>query len=318
MFFDDIPGDLFDEDPKASVIASGAKAVGRALGVMVSDGAMPSGFQDPRMQERPLETPAIDPIDLVGGAVGAKLGKAFVRDAGSILGNELGSVGANVKEAADAKAKTLMAQYAEEQRLARAGKSGFDTNTTYYHGTRGGDIKAFDPNKTDSAKGQIAGFFSKNSDFANDYATQATSKSGGANVVPVHLNVKKTFDYANPDDLDNLFDKLSSKQMKEILSTHKITVDDLEKGLEKGDWSYLENPQIIDTIKKLGYDSVHVQENGVKNIAVFNPENIRSKFAQFDPSKASSGNISAAVGGVSAAGGAAKLMFDDLQDEGGL
>lgn len=44
-----------------------------------------------------LQTPLVDPVDLLGGALAAKAGKALAKDAGTILGNEIGAIGRNVK-----------------------------------------------------------------------------------------------------------------------------------------------------------------------------------------------------------------------------
>lgn len=197
---------------------------------------------------------------------------------------------------------TAMGSLSAEDRLANAKDMGFDTNTTYYHGTKNGDIKSFDTNKAQGgAKGQIAGFFTKNPDFANEYAVSSTRNS--ANVLPVHLAVNNTFDYANPEHLDQLFDALPKVKMKEILKENTINgrpmnENELSQQLKMGNWNYLEHPEIIKAVKNLGYDSMRVAEDGEKNMAVFDPKHIRSKFAEFDPAKADSTNLSHFKGGV--------------------
>lgn len=41
--------------------------------------------------------PTSSPVDLIAGAAGARLGSSLAQGAGSIVGNEIGSVGANIK-----------------------------------------------------------------------------------------------------------------------------------------------------------------------------------------------------------------------------
>jgi hypothetical protein len=57
-------------------------------------------------------------------------------------------------------------------------------------------------------------------------------------------------------------------------------------------------------LRDMGY--THVDYQG--EVAVFDPKNIRSRFAKFDPAKADSADILAGVGGIAAAGGALSAM----------
>lgn len=94
-----------------------------------------------------------------------------------------------------------------------------------------------------------------------------------ANLVPVYVNAQNPFDYENNDDVKRVI-----KRVKEI-SPVELDSGDIE-GLRKGDWVTIEGlgeaSPILDAIKSLGYDSIYIEESGIKNLAVFNPNQIKS------------------------------------------
>ena len=94
-----------------------------------------------------------------------------------------------------------------------------------------------------------------------------------ANLVPVYVNAQNPFDYENNDDVKRVI-----KRVKEI-SPVELDSGDIE-GLRKGDWVTIEGlgeaSPILDAIKSLGYDSMYIEESGIKNLAVFNPNQIKS------------------------------------------
>lgn len=61
--------------------------------------------------------------------------------------------------------------------------------------------------------------------------------------------------------------------------------------LSTGNWKSIEHPSLQPAIKSSGFDGLTTNELGsnVKNIGIFNPANIRSKFAKFNPKKAGIG-----------------------------
>jgi len=94
-----------------------------------------------------------------------------------------------------------------------------------------------------------------------------------ANLVPVYVNAQNPFDYENKDDVKRVI-----KRVKQI-SPIELDSTDIE-GLNKGDWVTIEglgeSSPILDAIKDLGYDSMYIEESGIKNLAVFNPNQIKS------------------------------------------
>lgn len=314
--------------------ALGFRQLGSMVGKALSDGKM-ENFPDGSQQERGLEAPLVDPVDLLASAgaakIATKLSPGVAKVGGQLLKNETGSLGKGVgykaadavsdlhplndrtyhqiksdmkkgtfgsqasKMSTDEQARQLSAEYATKERLQRARDQGFDPHKMWYHGSNA-DIQAFDPNKTtDLHKGRIAGFFTKSEDFADEFASGNSTK--GSAIYPVHLSVQNPFDYANPKHVDALMKSLSKETLDELTAGDKLLTTNLRKSISKGDWAVLEEPKLIDAIKALGHDSMHVLEKDSKNIAVFDPSHIRSTYAEFDPSKKGQSGLSFAEGG---------------------
>ena len=194
-------------------------------------------------------------------------------------------------------------------RMARAKEMGFNTNQTMYHGT-GADIKAFKPapsfdNGTLASSGT---FLSPNPEFASTFANSGMGVGDGS-VYPVITKVKNTFDYENPEHVEKVMDYIKNKSNPNDLSK---SYKDLEKSIKGGDWVNIETPVVQKAIKKSGFDSYHTSEEGQKNLAVYNPADIRSINAKFDPSKTKSKNILAGTAGTVGTG-AALNQNDDTQ-----
>jgi len=98
-------------------------------------------------------------------------------------------------------------------------------------------------------------------------------KSGDV-IYPVKIKDKNIFDYKKKKDLKKL--------EKEVGSDSAFPV-------ESGSFRALEDLEIKNALKKLGYSGYKTSEPGT--VGMFYPEDIRSVFAKFDPKKASSGNI---------------------------
>jgi hypothetical protein len=120
-------------------------------------------------------------------------------------------------------------------------------------------------------------------------------------IYPVRTNVKKTFDpEKNYKEMEDFLISLDGKNgvtgMKSLVTKghHK-----------KGNWVIYENKDVVEELKKRGYDSMRITEDvdGAQDtLAIFDPKNIRSKFAKFDPAKRNSANILAAAAPFAAAG----------------
>lgn len=201
----------------------------------------------------------------------------------------------------------------EASRLSRAKSMGFDTSKTYYHGSNS-DFKKFNPEKAPDDKSgetfelgnRIAGFFTESPEFANRF----TTSNGPGVVYPVKLRVNNPFDYENQKHLYAVIKKLPkdyftnlAKELPQI-NGKDMTPKQIKQQMALGNWSFFEKPEVIDAIQDAGHDAMYVYENGNKNIAVFNPSQIRSKFAQFNPKRKNWKDISAGIAGATGLGAA--------------
>jgi hypothetical protein len=95
----------------------------------------------------------------------------------------------------------------------------------------------------------------------------------GRNIMPVFIKAEKPFDFENPNHVRHL--------------THTLLGLDARRVAE-GDWAQLESKRVIDFLKANGYDGMYVSERGAKNLAVFEPNQIKSAVGNrgtFDASK---------------------------------
>lgn len=146
-----------------------------------------------------------------------------------------------------------------------------------YHGTRertqfnlrtgdlettGQDFTTFKPD----LNGLI--FASPSPNFANLFASGENTK---ARIYPVFVRAKNPFDYENPVHIDDIFGE-NQTVIGEARSGRPVEV--YKNAVQEGDWVSIE--QLANRIKKLGYDGLYVNEEGEKNLAVFDPTQIKS------------------------------------------
>ena len=105
-----------------------------------------------------------------------------------------------------------------------------------------------------------------------------------ANILPVYANPKKTWDYDNKEDVNKVV-----KRAKEI-SAVPIMPSQIEE-VQAGNWQTIEGSSpggspFLAAIRELGYDSMFVEEQGEKNLALFDPAAVKSAIGnsgQFAP-----------------------------------
>jgi hypothetical protein len=85
----------------------------------------------------------------------------------------------------------------------------------------------------------------------------------GPNIMPVYVSAQNPFDYQKPSHTERVLAELTNP-------------DDWADELEHGDWNTIESDEIQEAIKMAGFDAFYVQEGGVKNLAVYKPEQIKS------------------------------------------
>jgi hypothetical protein len=178
----------------------------------------------------------------------------------------------------------------------------------FYHGSSSPSIKKFDSSKSkkDFPIEDVT-FVSPNADFASSFAPNKK----GATMYPVSVNLGKHFDPFTENSLEVLesyFQKqhpnLSRESAKETAETF---LEDLRDPINN--WNKLERASLLQHLKDTGYDTFAVNEGGVSNVGVFKPQNIRGKFAKFNPEDAESPDFMKAKGGkVGALTGLAKNL----------
>lgn len=119
-----------------------------------------------------------------------------------------------------------------------------------------------------------------------------------ANIMPLFVRAENPFDYANPDHIKKLtveFDKKSmspaelyeayddlAEYLRESgtgLTVEQMAAQIVRLTLERiryGSWTSIESSYVQDAIKSAGFDGFYVLEGGRKNLAVYEPNQVKS------------------------------------------
>ena len=127
-----------------------------------------------------------------------------------------------------------------------------------YHGTDQ-DISEFRPYT----------FVTPDPKVANQYP--GLGQPRGQNIMPVHVRAENPFDYEIPSHVHKLSSIIKDKE--------------LLRDIKDGYWQSIENPDVLEAMQKLGFDSFYSPDMA-KNIGVFKPEQIKSAIGNrgtFDP-----------------------------------
>jgi hypothetical protein len=105
-------------------------------------------------------------------------------------------------------------------------------------------------------------FVSPDARVANTYA------GPGGSVYPLYVRAENPFDFENPDHV---------KRVMDIWESNNVGIRETrEQAIAKGKWQAIENVEIQDAIKQAGFDSYYVQETGAKNLALYEPSQLKS------------------------------------------
>lgn len=180
-----------------------------------------------------------------------------------------------------------------EARKARAEEMGFDTSKVWYHGTTKAGFSAFDPSLAGEAAGkQSAGLF-----FTENRRNAAT-----------YSGPDREAKISSDEDFDPRYDGESGIYSVYIKPGKQLVVDWGGNNWDEGPAGYTLDREAINA-QKAGYDSLLVKNVsdegphgqgynwGEQTLVVFDPKNIRSVNAMFDPDKSDSANIMYAFNG---------------------
>ena len=164
--------------------------------------------------------------------------------------------------------------------------------TGFYHGSPSPDIKEFDPTK--SKKDPMyttpkATFVTRDPEFAESFLSMNNSGKvkSGSTMYPVSVNMGQHWNPNTPE---------GQAVISEFIAAYPKRVN-LEKGLKRGDWTAIENSDFLTHLKNTGHDTFHVVEGGIPNVGVLKPQNIRGKFAEYNPEEAANPDFMKAKGG---------------------
>lgn len=169
----------------------------------------------------------------------------------------------------------------------------------FYHGSPSPKIKAFDSTKNpDPNKLETPGvtFVTRDPDFAEAFLpmTEKGAYKSGATMYPVKVNLGKHWHPDTPEGQEVIKNYLNK------MYPHEANPDDLidiQKEMSMGRWTDIENPNFLNHLRETGHDTFFVEEGGIPNVGVFKPENIRGKFAKFNPEDAADPDFMKAAGG---------------------
>lgn len=193
----------------------------------------------------------------------------------------------------------------QASRMARAKEMGFDTDTTWYHGTRAGEFPEFDPSRANSSSKtgvpDGAMVFTSSPENASTYAATKQGMWGdqisyepGASVIPVMLD-GRTLDMVVDAKGANWRDIQYNGQFYDANELAQLAKDLEYEGL------LIRN--VVDSKISAGFAPADTYFK-------FSPEGIRSVNAAFDPAKADSANLLASDVGKPSLLGAALAGYD--------
>jgi hypothetical protein len=258
-------------------------------------GAFVGGALGGTQGETPEERARNALLGAAGGAIGGRLARGAAIDQtrmGSNLGNipkpvqkaqAQGYEGADIGEAQEwVSARSKGLDMSQPARMQRAQEMGFDTVQVLYHGTSS-DFKSFKPSKTGEFGPGVYLTTSPN-EAAAYTATNERGANAGKNILPVIINTKRLFNANNEDFWTTFADKTDEEVVRRAQAAG---FDGVKYKRPVSFWDD-KTKQIVQTGE--------MQEH----IVIFDPSNIRSVNAAFDPASKESANILAGVGAVGA------------------
>jgi len=97
------------------------------------------------------------------------------------------------------------------------------------------------------------------------------------NIMPVYVNAKNVFDYANKDDVNRVYEwMMNNSSVMGRMKNADNWLNSVKGQISRGLWTRIESEPVQEAIRALGFDGFSVLEAGSKNYAVYNPTAIKS------------------------------------------
>jgi hypothetical protein len=94
----------------------------------------------------------------------------------------------------------------------------------------------------------------------------------GPHIMPLYVRAENPFDYDNQSHVGKVVLELN----KTTDSNGRMLGSKMFRDIENGKWDAIEDGFVQDAIKALGFDSFYVEEQGRKNLAVYEPNQVKS------------------------------------------
>jgi len=110
----------------------------------------------------------------------------------------------------------------------------------------------------------------------SDIMEHMMGTESGQNILPVFVKASNPFDYTKSKDLDKVLSVATEQETQKLLSSAGFNPDRFRSNIQFGSWVTIESPEFQTLVKRAGFDAFYVQEGGHKNLAVYNPNQIKS------------------------------------------
>lgn len=137
----------------------------------------------------------------------------------------------------------------------------------FYHGSPSGKIQAFRRGRAEAIFVAPEPATAENFLFDPNIDTDTMGT-----VYPVYVRAENPFDYDNPEHRRSVIEYLTATSPEFMRDNGNAT----EFLLSNGNWQTVESRPVQRAIKKLGYDGFYVKEYNTKNLAVYDPNQIKS------------------------------------------
>ena len=107
----------------------------------------------------------------------------------------------------------------------------------------------------------------------------------GPHIMKLYVRAENPFDYSNLRHIDRI------KEFVELDAN-------LLRLIREGDWDQIEQKEVQDAIKAAGFDSFYVKEHGRKNLAVYDPNQVKSATGNVGTYSRESNDVSYSLRGV--------------------